>query len=146
LSNSLESFILAQKTLADIRNDLKTQFPPFASLTDDVLDRYIDLSFCNVPSGFVNCGFDCAYKAFLYGLAHNLAYNNVLGGESSIPSIKKNASSKSADGISISYDNNISKGVAPNIYNYFSTTSYGIILLSLFDSCGLSNSCGGFVV
>jgi len=146
LSTSLKSYILANKTMLEIRDDFRLQFPVFAGLSDDVLDRYIELSFCTVPGGFVNCGFECAYEAFLYGIAHNLAYFNVLGGENSIPGLKKNAKSRAADGLAISYDNNISKGTNANIYNYFSTTSYGMLLLTMLDNCGLTSSPGGFIV
>jgi hypothetical protein len=141
---SLESFILADKSIADIIADFKASFPAFTSLTDPVLTRYINQSFCIVPAGFVNCGFDCAYDGFLYGLAHNLVFNDVLTG--GIPSLKKNVASKSAGGLAISYQNLVSNGTPTNIANYFGTTTYGMTMLAMLDACGLTNSCGGFIV
>jgi hypothetical protein len=146
LSNKLKSFILANKTIEQIRDDFRLKFPVFASLADATLDMYIELSFCDVPAGFINCGFDCAYQAFLYGIAHNLTYFNALGGNASIPQNSRIVSSKSADGLTISYEAiNTPANTPANIYNYFSTTPFGRLLLSLLDTCGLTSSCGGFI-
>lgn len=146
MSNSLKDYILAEKTIPEIIVDFKDCFPAFAGLSDEVLERYIEISFCTVPAGIINCGFDCAYKTFLYGIAHNLAYFNVLGGEAVVPGMKKNATSKSADGLSIAYENVRDSGTPANIYNYFSTTPYGMTLLMMLDNCGLTSSPGGFIV
>lgn len=146
MSNSLKDFITASKTPLEVRDDLKELFPPFAGLGDDILDRYIDISYCNIPGGFVNCGFDCAYQGFLFGVAHNLAYYDVLGTGTGIASLKKNVSSKSAGALSIAYQNETSTGTPSNIFNYFGTTAYGQTMLSMLDTCGLTMSPGGFVV
>ena len=145
MSNKLESLILANKTIEQIRDDFRAKFPVFDLVDDSVLDMYIELSFCDVPAGFANCGFDCAYQAFLYGIAHNLAYFNVLTGGAPINT--RLVKSKSADGLSISYEEiKASANTSANLYNYFSTTPYGRLLLSLMDTCGLTSSPGGFIV
>lgn len=147
MSSSLKSYILANKTIEQIIIDFKLKFPVFASLTDETLEMYIDLAFCDVPGGFVNCDFDCAYLAFQYGLAHNLVYFNALGGGSSVPITSRLVKSRSADGLSTSYEETkASDGTPANLYNYFSTTPYGRLLLSLLDTCGLTSSPGGFIV
>lgn len=141
---NLESYILAEKSIADIITDLTESFPAFVGLSDTVLTRYINQAFCIVPNGFVNCGFTCCYDALLYGTAHILVYNDVLTGGT--PTLKKNVGSKSAGGLSISYQNEMPNGTPSNIANYFGTTSYGQTMLTLLDSCGLTNTCGGFIV
>jgi len=141
---SLESYILAEKSIVEIIADFKESFPAFSALSDSILTRYINQAFCVIPNGFVNCGFDCAYDGFSYGLAHNLVYNDVLNG--GIPSLKKDVASKSVGGLSISYNNLRSEGTPTNIANYFSTSSYGQTMLAMLDACGLTSSCGGFVV
>ena len=127
--------------MSGIRADFIAQFPEFTGLTDSVLDRFINQSFCNVPNGFVTCC--CCYTAFLFGVAHNVSYFN---NGSGAPKLQKNAKSKSADGLSISYDNIRSDGTPANMQNFFSTTPYGMTLLEMLDSCGLTMSPGGFVV
>lgn len=148
--SSLKQYILSNHTIEEIIADFREMFPPFAiDPSDDVLTQYINISFCNIPNGFVNCDCgdsDCAYTAFLYGLAHNLVYFKVLGDTSQIPALQKNAKSKSADGLSITYENLVSDGTPANIANYFGTSAYGIMLLGLLDSCGLTMSPGGFAV
>lgn len=122
-------------------------FPPFGTVpADDILTRYINISFCNIPNGFVQCGECCAYDAFLYGLAHNLVYFKVLGDASQIPALQKNAKTKTADGLSITYENLVSEGTPANIANFFNTSAYGVMLLEMLDSCGLTMSPGGFLV
>ena len=143
--SSLESFILANKTIDEIIVDLKAKFPVFAGLSDEVLTSFIEMSFCNIPGGFVNCGFTCAYQGFLYGVAHNLAYQDALG-TGGIVSLKKNVASKTAGGLSISYQNETSSGTPSNIFNYFGTTAYGQTMLSMLDTCGLTSTPGGYVV
>lgn len=127
--------------MGQIRADFVAQFPEFNGLTDPVLDRFINQSFANVPSGFVTCC--CCYSAFLFGVAHNVSYFNK---GNAAPKLQKNAKSKSADGLSISYEDAKSSGTPANIINFFSTTPYGLTLLSMLDSCGLTMSGGGFVV
>lgn len=140
---SLEQYILTGRTLADVRSDFRAQFPEYAGLTDEVLNRYINQSFCNVPGGFATCC--CGYQAFLFGVAHNINYFNALAG-TSVAKLQRNAKSKSADGLSITYENLVSDGTPANIANYFSTSAYGVVLLEMLDSCGLTMSPGGFVV
>lgn len=138
---SLQEFILQDHTMEQIRTDFIAQFPEFTGLTDPVLDRFINQSFCNVPNGFVTCC--CCYTAFLFGVAHNTSYFN---NGSGAPKLQKNAKSKKADGLSISYDDVVSEGTPANMINYFSVTPYGMALLEMLDSCGLTMSPGGFVV
>jgi len=141
---NLKSFILADKSIADIIADFKAQFPAFSAITNSTLTTYINLSFNIIPNGFVNCGFDSAYDGYLFGLAHILVYNDVLTG--GIPSLKKSVDSKTAGSLSISYQDNIPTKTPANTYNYFSTTNYGLTMLAMLDSCGLTNTCGGFIV
>lgn len=134
--------------MAEIRADFRAQFPVFdvPVITDAILDQYINLAFCNVPGGFIQCGFECAYEAFLYGIAHNLTYFDALNSTSLIPGIKDKVKSKSADGLSISYENNQSDSTPTNLANFFSATPYGMLLLTMLDTCGLTSSPGGFIV
>lgn len=138
---SLQEFILQDHTMEQIRTDFIAQFPEFTGLTNPVLDRFINQSFCNVPNGFVTCC--CCYTAFLFGVAHNTSYFN---NGSGAPRLQKNAKSKKADGLSISYNDVVSPGTPANMINFFSVTPYGMTLLEMLDSCGLTMSPGGFVV
>lgn len=146
MASPIQGFILEKKTLSEIIADIKAQFPVFNGVSDALLTRIISLSYANIPNGFIYCDFETSYTAFLYGVAHNLVAQDALGGGSSIPTLKKNIASRTAGGLSISYTNLESKGVGASIANYFSSTNYGLTMLSMLETCGLTATPGGFVV
>ncbi len=149
---SLKDYILANHTIEQIIADFREMFPPYVSNPSDaVITRYIETTFCNVPNGIVNCscgnsGDDCVYTMFLYALAHNLTYFSALGTASLIPSLPRLVSSKSADGLKISYEKPANPTDPTYLQAFFSLTPYGMMFLQMISACGLLNSPGGFVV
>ena len=143
--SSLKNFILQTYTPIQILADFRDQFPEFDTVDDAVVNRVINQAFLIVPNGVVNCGIDHAYQTLLFGIAHILYYQDALtaGG---VVTLKKDQKSKSAQDLSITYENPKSLGTPGNINNYFSTSAYGLTVLELLDVCGLTMSCGGFVV
>ena len=110
-----------------IPSDLKARFPEFNDELDTRIQALIDDTACN----FNIARWDCAYtRAHCLYVAHALTLDNRrLGVGGSAPVLQ--ATSKSADGVSISYNANATSN---NTDEYFKSTSYGQEYLVMLEN------------
>ncbi len=109
--------------------EFKAYFPEFNSIDDVQIERALDLSSATISEEVLKDNYELAYK---YLTAHFVYTNSkqFLGNGASV----KDLSSKSVDGVSLSYKDNgvILDGLNGNL----STSSYGQMYLRLVGGSG----------
>lgn len=146
IDNSLKNFILATKSIDDIIIDFQTQFPQFATYSDDLLKIYINITFFILPIWIINVGFDTTYLMYLYALAHILISQDVNSDGTTSSDDDRLSQSNNADGVSITYKN-LSQSTEISEWEYFyGNTNYGKMVLLFLKANGLGTSKGVFVV
>jgi len=116
LANLIEQKLFSTSyTAIDFREEFKTCFPEFvpindsggSPITDDFLDKTIVIATEVLPEGIADY-FDFSYlkRIVMYTLAHILAFFGIKANTSAeeFKNNLRNAASKSADGLSISYE------------------------------------------
>jgi Protein of unknown function (DUF4054) len=146
IDNILKDYILNIKSIEDIISDFQTQFPQYATYSDELLTIYIDLNFYLIPISVIYIGFDLTYKMFLYSLAHLLVSQDVQADGSTSSADDRLAQTMTADGVSVGYKNLAQDGNYAEWEYFFGSTNYGRIVLQLLKNKAFNASRGVRIV
>ena len=116
-------------------------------VTDSTIQTYLDLTMDMLPQGLVCYLSRASFENMLFfATAHLLTYYNIKDGYAEARTMTRNATSMSANGLSISYEGiaKMKGEMFPSINDFFNTTAYGRTALVWMER--MSGSVGGFVV
>lgn len=134
-------------TTDDFITDFKARFSEFASVDDNDLENFISVACDILPSGLPDYfDSDVIINILMFAVAHLCAYFDITNMSGEVKTVLKNASSMSANGLSISFTDVAKlRGDFFNAMNdFFSTTSYGRLVCVYLGK--IAGSVGGFVI
>ena len=141
--------------VADWIQDFKTNFPQFATITDqsgaDVtttcITYYLYLAMDLLPQGAIEYfTVPRMAKVVQYMVAHLLTYHDVLNNYGNVTSLMKTTSSMGANGLSISYGEiaKLRGEMFATLNDFLHTTAYGLEVSVFLNQ--MAGSVGGYIV
>lgn len=116
-------------------------------ITSSVLSELLDVALKILPQGIIEYhDAPTVTKAVDYTVAHLMAYFDYKDSYGEASAMIRNASSRSADGLSISYSEvaKLKGDMFPSLNDYLNTTPYGRIVCLYIEK--MAGSPGAFVV
>jgi hypothetical protein len=141
--------------VADFIVQFKTLFPEFvpilnesgADVTDATITTYLDIAMDMLPQAIITyLSQTSVNNLVLYTTAHILSYYNVKDGYAEARTMIRNATSMSADGLSVGYESiaKLKGDMFPSLNSFLNTTAYGRGAALWLEK--MSGSVGGFIV
>jgi hypothetical protein len=143
---------LSKSTWITAFKDLFPEFVPILNessedVTDSIIETYLDLTMDLLPQSLINYLSKASMQNCLYfATAHLLTYYNVKDGFAEARTLTKNASSMSAQGLSIGFEGfaKLKGDMFSSLNDFLNTTAYGRTAAISIDK--MAGSVGGFVV
>jgi hypothetical protein len=141
--------------VADWITSFKALFPEFMPIlngsgedvTDDTISTYLDLTMDMLPQALI-CYMSRAsvMNLLYYATAHMLTYYNIKDGYGEAKTMTMNATSMSAQGLSVSYAEyaKMKGDMFPSLVDFLNTTAYGRSAALWLEK--MSGSVGGFSI